>query len=322
MIRLSEKLNISYEELKKELYSSLEWHGINLHHIQYEQRDFCFQKNYVGYNVQITIKGYKKSIMITATTPVPLKKLYHYLGDIRRYEYLQEGAFYKMTKCLIDNRDATEIIDEVELGYFQSEGAKHKISLNLSDKEYKKYFLKWLKLQSKLGIINQMALFANCVKGIPADMRISMISECYEAIGKRLEKAKQISVKPLASTFRLVNCPKCKKNYKISIPGKKTFISYMLAIIETYGKPIFSNEFRRRKSLVRRIVGTRNKVFHVNEKQKKKLTGKQCGFYTIKLEWLFRYVIWIQMGVPVQRLNEAVEKEIVKFEEKFPQLIY
>lgn len=67
-----------------------------------------------------------------------------------------DGAFYCMKKCETDGIDVTNSITDVELPYFFSEKYKHKIPLELTDKEYKRYFLKWLKLQSSLGIINQV----------------------------------------------------------------------------------------------------------------------------------------------------------------------
>ena len=63
-------------------------------------------------------------------------------------------------------------------------------------------------------------------------------------------------------------------------------------------------------------------MFHVNGKQKKTLDGKQCGFYAIKLEWMYRYIIWLEMGFPKNKLDAAIAKEIKSFEDQFPQLIY
>ena len=63
-------------------------------------------------------------------------------------------------------------------------------------------------------------------------------------------------------------------------------------------------------------------VFHVNGKQKKTLDGTQCGFYAIKLEWMYRYRIWLEMGFPKNKLDAAIAKEIKSFEDQFPQLIY
>lgn len=92
--------------------------------------------------------------------------------------------------------------------------------------------------------------------------------------------------------------------------------------IKAYGKTIFSREYRRRKTLIQKIVKTRNKVFHVNAKQNGVLDGAQCGFYAIKLEWMFRYIIWLEMGFPKDKLDVVIKKEIKKFESQFPNLIY
>lgn len=64
------------------------------------------------------------------------------------------------------------------------------------------------------------------------------------------------------------------------------------------------------------------KVFHVNAKQNGVLDGAQCGFYAIKLEWMFRYIIWLEMGFPKDKLDVVIKKEIKKFESQFPNLIY
>ena len=64
------------------------------------------------------------------------------------------------------------------------------------------------------------------------------------------------------------------------------------------------------------------KFFHVNAKQNGVLGGAQCGFYAIKLEWMFRYIIWLEMGFPKDKLDVVIEKEIKKFESQFPNLIY
>ncbi len=113
-----------------------------------------------------------------------------------------------MKKCETDGADVTKILSDIDLAYFSSAKYKHKIPLDLTDKEYKHYFLKWIKLQSKLGIVNQMILFANCLNGLTADVRISMLAECFEALGKRLEKEKKIVVKSEPNRTRKVKCKK------------------------------------------------------------------------------------------------------------------
>ncbi len=314
--------NLEYKQLKCELCSCHEWRGENRAYVCFEKNSFEFQRNHVVYNIEISVRKIEKCIVIKSQVPVQFERLYLYLGDVRRYEYLFDGAFYTMSKCLADGNEVTETIKSVELGYFQSARSKHKIPLELNDREYKKFFLKWIKLQNEFGIINQMNLFASCINRLTADVRISMLIECYEALGKKLEKLHLLTVIPEQNSSRQVNCPNCGCIYSISIRGKKTLACYVYAIIEKYGKPIFNTEFRRRKSLIGHIIKTRNKVFHVNAKQRKVLKGGQCGFYAVKLDWLFRYIIWILMGYNQDKLDDLVSKEVVKFESEFSQLIY
>lgn len=311
-----------YEQLKNEMCSSIEWRGENDTYICFEKSSFTFQRNCVIYSVEVSVIQSEKCITIKSQVPVQFESLYLYVGDVRRYEYLFDGAFYVMNKCLADGNEVTEAVKSVELGYFQSARLKHKIPLELDDKEYKKYFLKWLKLQNDLGIINQMMLFANGVNGLTADVRISMLVECYEALGRKLEKSHILSVTPEPSTSRQVTCSNCGGSHSIPIRGKKTLACYVNALVEKYGKPVFSTEFRRRRSLIAHMIKTRNKVFHVNPKQKKVLKGGQCGFYAVKLEWMFRYIIWILMGYDQAKLDVVIAKEVMSFESDFTGLIY
>lgn len=226
-----------------------------------------------------------------------------------------------MENCLVDGYDATEYIRSEELGYFQSTRSKHKIPLELDDREYKKYFLKWLKLQNNFGIINQMVLYANCIDGITADVRISMLVECYEALGRKLEKIQMLFVVPESASFRNVTCPNCGRFRSIPIRGKKRLLVMYLLLLNNMESLFLQQSFVRR-SLIKCIIKTRNKVFHVNSKQKKVSTGRHCGFYAVKLDWMFRYIIWFLMGYDRNKFNMAVSKEIKKFENEFPQLIY
>lgn len=149
-----------------------------------------------------------------------------------------------------------------------------------------------------------------------------MLIECYEALGRKLEKLHILSVAPETNTSRQVTCSNCGGSHSIPIRGKKTLACYVSALVEKYGKPVFLTEFRRRRSLIARMIKTRNKVFHVNPKQKKVLKGGQCGFYAVKLEWMFRYIIWILMGYNQAKLDAVISKEVMKFESDFKNLIY
>lgn len=311
-----------YSDIKYNKYSKLLWIEENSKYSGFEKSEFQFRRNNTSYHVKITLFHTEKHIEIVSNSLVELEQLYLLIGEIRRYEYLFDGAFYILRKCTVDDEDITNVIGKAEVGYFQNAGYKHKIPLDLNDKEYKKYFLRWIAVEKKLGIISQMVLYANNVRGIPADVRMAMLAECYESLAKNLKRKGLIRIIPEPDTNRLVYCPNCKQEHGINISGKVTLACCLSAILENYGKPVFTTEYRRRKSLVKRIVKTRNKVFHVNNRQKKTLKGSNSGFYVIKLEWMYRYIVWLLMGFDRGRLDEIVSKQILKFEHDFPDLIY
>lgn len=293
-----------YNDIKHNKFSKLIWTEENSTYSGFKKRQFQFRRNNRNYHVEITLFHKEKRIELISDTSVELEQLYSWIGKIRRYEYLFDGAFYVLSKCIADDVDITNIISKVEVGYFQNANYKHQIPLKLDGKEYKRYFLKWIIIEKKLDIINQMVLYANNVRGIPADVRLAMLTECYEALAGRLKRKGLITITPESNS------------------GRVTLACCLFAILENYGKPVFTTEYRRRKSLVKRIVKTRNKVFHVNNRQKKTFKGSNSGFYAIKLEWMYRYIVWLLMGFDRGRLDEIINKQILKFEHDFPDLIY
>ena len=91
----------------------LEWRGINSTQICFEKSCFSFKKDHVTYAIEIAVIGNEKKISISVDTPTTFEKIYHYLGDIRRYEYLVDGAFYCMKKCKTYGIDVTNSITDV-----------------------------------------------------------------------------------------------------------------------------------------------------------------------------------------------------------------
>lgn len=311
-----------YDTIKYNKYSNLVWIEKNENYSYFGEKSLKFKRDNIVYCIKIISLHNEKHIEIKCSDFVELETLYLWVGEIRRFEYLFDGAFYILQSCTVDNENITDIINKIEVGYFQNAKYLHKIPFDLDEKSYKKYFFKWLTQEKKLGIINQMVLYANNVKGLPADVRISMLTECYEALAKKLEKEKLITITPEKNTNRQVKCPNCNQPHSISVKGKKTLACCLFAILEKFGKPVFMAEYRRKKSLVNRIVKTRNKVFHVNSRQKRTLKGSHSGFYVIKLDWLYRYIVLVLIGIDKKKLDEIMNKQILKFEQQYPDLIY
>ncbi|MCD8103955.1 MAG: hypothetical protein LUF35_02875 [Lachnospiraceae bacterium] len=303
-------LKKNYEEIKGEMHSKLVWCGENSHYALFKGNRIQLTRNRSKYDVIVNHIGTTKRIEITCIGQVELEKLYLLLGEIRQFEYLFEGAFFLMRECLVDDEDITAVIQEVELGYFQSSKYLHEIPVVLTDAEYKKYFLRWVKLARKRAIINQMILYASNVNGITSDVRLAMLAESFNMLAKKMEKENLLSIIPEPDTYSKITCQHCGQLNSKRIKGRKTLSCCLNSVIGQYGMPVFSTEYRRRKSLITHIVKTRNKVFHVDSGKRGYLSGGQCGFYSVKLDWMYRYVCLIQIGIDKTILDNAISKKI------------
>lgn len=304
IICIDDENEIMHKKVKK-----LQWIGHNPHYYgESSTREFTIGKRDMKDHFRIQYMFAKQIIIIESNVDIEFVSFYEWLEDIRRFEYLFYGMFYELECCKInDDEDITVELKQTELAYFRYTGWMHKIPVLLNDRNYKTYFLRWLKLKKKLGILNQMMLYGNNVRGMTADLRLAITAECFEPFSEVMED-KQL----------------------ITISGSKSLANIMESVLTLYGKPVFSTEYKRRKSLARRIVDTRVKIFHVKLKKKnawtkktlKYLKGGACGFYAIKLEWLYRYIILLMLGIDREELDKAIEPQIQKFENEFPQLMY
>lgn len=315
-------MNEEFKQLEEKIASEFVWTGKCDKYIGTALSNIKFKKEGIQIHIEVSLSIFIKRIIVRCNVPTTFEKIFNYFGSVRRYEYLFDGTFYQTESSCIDGVDITEIIKKYEVGYFRYSRTSYRIQLELTDKDYTRGFRQWLVLEKQLGIINQMMLYANNIPDLTADLRLAMMSEVYEPLAKYLEKKKIINIQREPAITRKVECNNCQNTVAIKISGKKTFSSCLLAILDKYGKPIFKTEFRRRKSLIKRIVKTRNKMFHVNKKQKEVLKGYNSGFYVIKMELLYRYILLLLIGIEQGKMDESVSEIINKMEYKFSDGIY
>ena len=312
-----------YEDIKLNKYSKIKWIGIHNKTITFRQNRFWLKRAHSKIAFSIVVMGQEMHIEIEADTSLEFDEFFLWTCKIRRFEYLFDGAFYNLTQCYIDNDEITEIVSKKENAYFQSEGYKHSIPIVLSNIEYKQYFIRWMKIEKKCMPINQIVLYANNTRGITADVRLALLAECYETFAFELEKMGYIFIKKRPTTSRTIQCNNCNNQITIKSKNKRKTLSDCLeAVIDFYGRPVFSTEYRRRKSLLRHIVATRNKIFHVKLKRNRSLKGDKCAFYAIKMDWMYRYIILCLITGKREKIDSVIKKPISKFEEEFSQLIY
>lgn len=290
----------NFDEIKDRKCNKFVWVGRNTNQVQGKVTKHSLQikENQTVFDITVTRIMDTKWIEIESR-PTPVWLFYEIANIVRRFEYLLDGAFYLTVQCKMDNTEILAEIRSVELGYFQSANRKRRIPLILTEKEYQTYFRRWIVLERDLGIINQMMLYAGNINGLPVDVRMSMAVECYEALARKLEKQKLVTKKT-----------------------PTTLANSVVEILDGYGEPVFATEHPKWHTLVPKIVKTRNMIFHVNQNTNNTLDASCVGFYAVKLDWLYRYIVWLLLGYDRDLLNQAVQPEITAFESNFPQLIF
>ena len=311
-----------YEELRTEKYSELVWYGRDEKYINVKLSRINLKRHNVKLYIEVSLTCCEKKIMISSDRAISFEELYMYLGSVRRYEYLFDGTFYKMKSCIADGKDVTETLLEIETGYFRYSKYGARLLINISDKDYTRFFRNWLIAEQRLGIINQMMLYADNIPHLTADIRLAMVAETYEAFAKLLEKLGEIRIAKEPTVYKEIICQNCSYKNQIPIKGRKTLKGCLTAVIDKYGKIVFSTEFRRRRRLIKKIVKTRNKVFHVNRRQSDVLASNSLGFYVIKLNLLYRYIILNMIGVKKETLDRSFSGIVSKYERKFPNCIF
>lgn len=313
--------NEDFEKLEKKLITTLSWYGeddklASMHDIQFS---FCFGEKTI--HIHRTIIMQKWLIEFIVDEKILFKDLYDCLCTFLRFEYLIEGRFIKSQLVKADDEDISVIVFNHDLKYFNPNNYRHVFELQLLSTEYGSFFEKWIILEKDIGIINQMILYADNSRDIPADVRFALTVEAFEGFAKFLELKGYITVEEATNNFN-VSCPSCGMKFKHEINTGKSFANCLKAIFDTFGKPVFITEYGSKDKLISRTIKTRNKMLHVNNGIDKVLEGRYAGFYTIKYAMLYRYIIWIILGIDKEYLNCAVEKSVKEFENKFPNCIF
>ena len=135
--------------------------------------------------------------------------------------------------------DGVDYIDKIKkyiLNYVESYRNYAWIPLNLTNKEYKKMFLRFNKVVKKRTLCHQVFLYAEYSVGMTADLRMSMMLEVFETLANELEKRGDINYKVSQSNKKEIICAKCgyKIKYKVA-NNKKYFYDKLYAINTKYG---------------------------------------------------------------------------------------
>lgn len=279
-----------------------------------KQHDFCIMRNYVKYKISTHTAVNKKDINIIADKPVSFDTLVNLLLELLRFENLFDGRFFPATSIIVDGTECLEELSKELLSYYNSNESYLLITLNFDNKRYKHYFTSWNKLNKKLGIIHQMYLYNTFVRGNSIDIRLSLLLEVFEALTPMLKKEGVITVPKNKKTISIM-CKTCNKPATKQISQRPTFHDKLKAIINVYGKIIFQGDSKAK--LLRKAVAIRNKIVHVNKEQKGSMSGSNCGVYLYKFALMYRYIIFLHLGIDESEFMPSIKNWLQHFNYKY-----
>lgn len=110
-------------------------------------------------------------------------------------------------------------------------------------------------------------------------------------------------------------CKNCNKSTTKQLTQRPTFHDKLKAIMDVHGKVIFKGDSEAK--LLRKAVSVRNKVVHVNKKQKGCMNGKSCGFYLYKFALMYRYIVFLHLDINEAEFMPTFRQWLKNFNYKF-----
>ena len=143
-------------------------------------------------------------------------------------------------------------------------------------------FAKWQGVLDDLEIVNQVYLYSVSDNGMPRDVSLAFLVEMAEPMVELLQ-AEQGVFPTLTPGTRDTSLKDCLR-----------------ALISRYGSVIFKNEISSGlEDILGRLKGTRVQIMHIkrNWPEDKRLDGRHCVFYILKLSLLYRVVLLELLGI-------------------------
>lgn len=286
----------------------------------FRENSIIITRKSITYTIDIRTMVNKKEIKIVSDKKCSIMEMYYHTMEILRFENLFDGIFFNVKSFVADDIEYVEYIREVQLSYYTSEKRYLNFPLEFTNREYKKYYNKWLKIEKKNKIIHPVFLFSTYLNGMTTDLRMALLLEIFEPIAEALhERGDIVLVKPPYKEFSN-KCKKCGSTVSRKVPNKElTFADKIKPLIKKYGKEIFVKE--NTKNLVSKAVKVRNKVDHVKANTVNVMNGKQCGFYIYKFSLMYRYIMLIELGLNDKLIEQTISSWIEAFDKNYSHLI-
>lgn len=284
-------------------------------------RENCIslKRNNIKYKIKIVLTANRKKVEILSESPSTIDAMSSIIHEILRFENLFEGLFFPLVSFTADETNYTREIQQKQLDYYQSQKQYAYIPIAFEDQQYRKLYMKWLRVEKKNKIIHPVFLYSAYLEGMPVDIRMALLLETFEPIAQDLNNRGIITLVKLPTRTFTNRCKYCGKPVSRTVRNRELeFKDKLQPLIKKYGKTIFKGDAKTK--LITRSVKIRNKVDHVNANTENAMNGKQCGFYIYKFTLMYRYIILQEIGVEDKNINPYIAEWVESFNEKYPQL--
>lgn len=238
-------------------------------------------------------QGPDRMIVITSDSPVYWSSLFTMLSQVERLLMIFDGCFVPITDMRFSGPEGSHLPTagdcagarlhalKSRLHYYRSADfmlfdAKLIDFRNVLSAEL---FAKWQRVLDDLEIVNQIYLYSVSDNGMPRDVSLAFLVEMAEPMVELL-KVEQGAFPTLTSDASLKDC--------------------LRALISKFGSVIFKSEISSGlEDTLRRLKGTRVQIMHIkrNWLEGKRLDGRYCVLYILKLSLLYRVVLLELLGI-------------------------
>ena len=287
--------------------------------MRYRENCISLKRNNIKYKIKVVLTANRKKIEVLSEPHSTIDAMSSIIHEILRFENLFEGLFFPLVSFMADETDYTKEIRQKQLDYYKSQKQYAYIPIAFEDQQYRKLYMKWLRVEKKNKIIHPVFLYSAYLEGMPVDIRMALLLETFEPIAQDLNNRGIITlVKPPTRTFTN-RCKYCGKPVSRTVRNRELeFKDKLQPLIKKYGKTIFKGDAKMK--LIARSVKIRNKVDHVNANTENAMNGKQCGFYIYKFSLMYRYIMLREIGVEDKDINPYIAEWAEHFNGRYPQL--
>jgi hypothetical protein len=258
-----------------------------------------------GFHIAVTDCG-ARTTEITSESEVEPKLLRNVFQKVYTLGAIGEGYVYKIEKAAFSDSttDSPEALERCVKKFMEKELFKMEsdffgatlILLPFQCYATSEVLQRWVQLYDELKYPHNAFLYMTHLKGLPIDMRLAYMTECFE---------------PLAQYDARIHDRKIPKN-DTRIEWN-TLIDYLHYIFNIYGKMFFRRERKGDyNTMVSKLADNRHRLFHLRKgcKKEKRLSKIELAVFSRKLHLLYRHTLLQLLGIDYSLYKDKLRENI------------